>query len=182
MRKEIDNLKNELREIEEALRNAKSNTVKNILQEAIEQRANELEKQKAQGVVMLDVKLKDGRELKRCSLYSVSDSVGSYAVTDLKEAATMLQFEEEVYLQQDVEKFGDFAGDIFVSEIESFYSYKVMDINDLESYTVWNPKIEAGSNSEDENETHQVHILDEMNQIPTSFIDHEYKRRKANNE
>lgn len=41
MRKEIDNLKNELREIEEALRNAKSNTVKNILQEAIEQRAHE---------------------------------------------------------------------------------------------------------------------------------------------
>ncbi|UUD44694.1 hypothetical protein [Bacillus pumilus] len=35
---------------------------------------------------------------------------------------------------------------------------------------------------EDENETHQFHILDEMNQIPTSFIDHEYKRRKANNE
>ncbi|WP_456533831.1 hypothetical protein [Bacillus sp. TE9122W] len=125
MRKEIDNLKNELREIEEALRNAKSNTVKNILQEAIEQRANELEKHKAQGVVMLDVKLKDGRELKRCSLYPVSDSAGSYAVTDLKEAVTMLQFEEEVYLQQEVEKFGDFAGEIFVSEIDSFYPYKV---------------------------------------------------------
>ncbi|UUD44692.1 hypothetical protein [Bacillus pumilus] len=146
MRKEIDNLKNELREIEEALRNAKSNTVKNILQEAIEQRANELEKHKAQGVVMLDVKLKDGRELKRCSLYSVSDSAGSYAVTDLKEAATMLQFEEEVYLQQDVEKFGDFAGEIFVSEIDSFYPYKVLDINDLDSYTVRNPKIEAFKN------------------------------------
>ncbi|WP_061410330.1 hypothetical protein [Bacillus pumilus] len=143
MRNDIDKLKFEIREIERALSSTKSHTVKNILQEAISQRTNKLEDYKAQGVVLLDVKLKDGTELKGCSLYSVTDSGGSHAITDLKEAATLLQFEEQVYLQQDFEKFGDFAGDIFVSEIESFYSYKVMDIIDLESYTVWNPKIEA---------------------------------------
>ncbi|MBU8855251.1 hypothetical protein BGM24_25125 [Bacillus sp. FJAT-26377] len=132
MRKEIENLKFEIREIEDALRSTKSNnTVKNILQEAIEQRRNELEEHKAQGVVILDVKLKDGTELKGCSLYSVTDSGGSHAITDLKEAATLLQLENQVYLQQDVEKFGDFAGDIYVNEIESFYSYIVLDINDL---------------------------------------------------
>lgn len=143
MRNEIDKLKFEINEIEGTLRSAKSYTVKNILQEAINHRRNQLEEHKAQGVVLLDVKLKDGTELKGCSLYSVTDSGGSHAITDLKEAATLLQFEEQVYLQQDFEKFGDFAGDIFVSEIEFFYSYKVMDINDLESYTVWNPKVEA---------------------------------------
>ncbi|MFS8304194.1 hypothetical protein [Bacillus altitudinis] len=132
MRKEIENLKFEIREIEDALRSTKiNNTVKNILQEAIEQRRNELEEHKAQGVVILDVKLKDGTELKGCSLYSVTDSGGSHAITDLKEAATLLQLENQVYLQQDVEKFGDFAGDIYVNEIESFYSYIVLDINDL---------------------------------------------------
>lgn len=143
MRNEIDKLRFEINEIEGALRSAKSYTVKNILQEAIEKRRNELEEHKAQGIVLLDVKLKDGTKLKGCSLYSVKDSGGSFAITDLKEADTLLQFEEQVYLQQDFEKFGDFAGDIFVSEIESFYSYKILDINDLESYTVWNPKIEA---------------------------------------
>ncbi|MGM0817415.1 MAG: hypothetical protein ACQEUO_18260 [Bacillota bacterium] len=143
MRNEIDKLKFEISEIEKALRNAKSYTVKNVLQEAIDQRTNKLEELKAQGVVILDVKLKDGTELKGCSLYSVTDSGGSHAITDLKEAATLLQLENQVYLQQDFKKFGDFAGDIFVSEIDSFYSYKIMDINDLESYTVWNPKIEA---------------------------------------
>lgn len=81
--------------------------------------------------MILDVKLKDGTELKGCSLYSVTDSGGSHAITDLKEAATLLHLENQVYLQQDVEKFGDFAGDIFVNEIESFYSYIVLDINDL---------------------------------------------------
>lgn len=137
MRKEIENLKFEIREIEDALRSTKSNnTVKNILQEAIEQRRNELEEHKAQGVVILDVKLKDGTELKGCSLYSVTDSGGSHAITDLKEAATLLQLENQVYLQQDVEKFGDFAGDIYVNEIESFYSYIVLDINDLKQKNI----------------------------------------------
>ncbi|WP_342487315.1 hypothetical protein NSQ30_10725 [Bacillus sp. FSL R7-0651] len=120
MRNEIQEKLNEIKELEYALRGSKSNTVSYVLQEAIDIRQNEIDELKPNGVVLLDVFLKDGTELKQCLLFSVKDGIGSHALTDTYIAREMLTQEDEVYLQQVNEELGDFAGNIETSDIDEY--------------------------------------------------------------
>ncbi|WHF25323.1 hypothetical protein QJS65_10725 [Bacillus altitudinis] len=90
MRNEIQEKLNEIQELEFALRASKSNTVSYVLQEAIDIRQNEIDELEPNGVVLIDVLLKDGTELKRCVLFSVKDGIGSHALTDTYIAREML--------------------------------------------------------------------------------------------
>lgn len=117
---EIQEKLREIRELEFALRASKSNTVSCVLQEAIDIRQNEIDELKPNGVVLVDVLLKDGTELKQCLLFSVKDGIGSHALTDTYIAREMLTQEDEVYLQQVNEELGDFAGNIETSDIDEY--------------------------------------------------------------
>ncbi|WP_260852429.1 hypothetical protein [Bacillus pumilus] len=120
MRNEVQEKLNEIKELEFALRASKSNTVSYVLQEAIDIRQNEIDELKPNGVVLVDVLLKDGTELKQCLLFSVKDGIGSHALTDTYIAREMLTQEDEVYLQQVNEELGDFAGNIETSDIDEY--------------------------------------------------------------
>ncbi|MCY7500132.1 hypothetical protein [Bacillus pumilus] len=120
MRNEIQEKLSEIKELEFALRASKSNTVSYVLQEAIDIRQNEIDELKPNGVVLVDVLLKDGTELKQCLLFSVKDGIGSHALTDTYIAREMLTQEDEVYLQQVNEELGDFAGNIETSDIDEY--------------------------------------------------------------
>lgn len=117
---EIQEKLREIKELEFALRASKSNTVSCVLQEAIDIRQNEIDELKPNGVVLVDVLLKDGTELKQCLLFSVKDGIGSHALTDTYIAREMLTQEDEVYLQQVNEELGDFAGNIETSDIDEY--------------------------------------------------------------
>ena len=81
MREEIQVLLEEIEELEMALSESDNNTVSVVLQEAIDKRRNEIGELKPNGYVMADVVLKDGTELKRCLVFTVTDRMGSQAVT-----------------------------------------------------------------------------------------------------
>ncbi|WP_339239800.1 hypothetical protein NST06_10650 [Bacillus sp. FSL P4-0322] len=117
MRDQIQEKRNEIKDLEAALKSSKSNTVTHVLQNAIDKRHNEIEELKPNGVVILDVVLKDGTELNGCLLFSVKDRMGSYAVTDTYDARGMLVQEDEVYLQQ---LNDDFAGNVDTLDITEY--------------------------------------------------------------
>ncbi|MEB2357871.1 hypothetical protein LAV39_09190 [Bacillus pumilus] len=70
------------------------------------------------GVATLNLKLKDGTELKRCFLFSAADGPESHAIINLNLATRLLKNEEVVYLQQFDENFGDFSDNVLVSDID----------------------------------------------------------------
>ncbi|QNP18267.1 hypothetical protein H9S87_19020 (plasmid) [Bacillus pumilus] len=106
----------------------------------IEQKQKVIKKRKPlNGVVSLNVKLKDGTELKRCFLFSAADDPESHAIINLNSATKLLKNEEVVYLQQFDENFGDFSGNVLVTDIDSYQLYLV-DMNELGPLCLWNPK------------------------------------------
>ncbi|MBN7742703.1 hypothetical protein JYA35_08870 [Bacillus velezensis] len=119
MREEIQVLLEEIEELEMALSKSDNNTVSVVLQEAIDKRRNEIGELKPNGYVLADVVLNDGTELKRCLVFTVTDRMGSQAVTELDEAREIFEKDKEVYLQQEHED-GNFAGDIGVHEIATY--------------------------------------------------------------
>ncbi|NOL36817.1 hypothetical protein [Bacillus safensis] len=129
MRNGIQEKLNEIKELEYALRGSKSNTVKYVLREAIDRRQTEIDELKPKGIVLVDVILKNGTELKQCLLFSVKDGIGSYAITDTYISREMIAEEDEVYLQQVNEELGDFAGNIETSDIDEYSVSYTNEIN-----------------------------------------------------
>ncbi|MCD7911004.1 hypothetical protein KC480_05630 [Bacillus velezensis] len=119
MRYQIQELKEEIGELEIALSDANNRTVSMALQEAIDKRNEEIEKLKPNGYVLANVTLKDGTELKRCLVFTVSDRMGTEAFSDLDDVKEIFEDEKEVYLQQE-RKDGNFSGDVETAEIESY--------------------------------------------------------------
>ncbi|PAC96430.1 hypothetical protein [Bacillus paralicheniformis] len=122
MRSLIMDLKEEIVELEEALHEAKTNTVRGVLQEAIWDRNSKIEKLRPNGFVLADITLKDGTLLNRCLVFSTNDGIGTDAVSDTEEAESILKNDEEVYLQQEYND-GNFAGDVETNTIESYKLY-----------------------------------------------------------
>lgn len=122
MRDQIEKKRNEIKDLEAALITSKNNTAKHVLQNAINKRHNEIEELKPNGVVILDVVLKDGTELNGCLLFSVKDPMGSYAVTDTYEARGMLVQDDQVYLQQFNDDFSGTVETLDITEYSIRYS------------------------------------------------------------
>ncbi|MGY3219167.1 hypothetical protein [Bacillus sp. TE9122W] len=108
----------------------------------IEQKQKGIKKRKLlNGVVTLNVKLMGGTELKRCFLFSAADDPESHAIINLNSATKLLKNEKVVYLQQFDENFGDFSGNVLVTDIDSYQLYLV-DMKELVPPCLWNQAME----------------------------------------
>ncbi|MDI6647292.1 hypothetical protein QL818_09480 [Bacillus altitudinis] len=113
-------IQNEIQELEAVIKVVKSKTVTDVLQDAIEQRRNQIDKMKPESFVLIDITLKDGTELRQCLLLGVNDRREKYVVTDSSEAREMIIKKDEVYLKQENKKIGCFAGNIKTSDIDMY--------------------------------------------------------------
>ncbi|MBO3794218.1 hypothetical protein [Bacillus subtilis] len=131
MRTLIMEIQEEITELEEALLEAKTNTVRGVLQEAIWNRNDKIQQLRPNGFVLADVNLNDGTLLKKCLVFSTDDRMGDEAISDIQEAEDILKNDDEVYLQQQYID-GNFSGDIDTSTIDKYKLYYGTDQNDSE--------------------------------------------------